>query len=448
MSILLPKPNVPFLLDSPGLVAPQWYEKLKQIGDGVGGGSQPSFDQNTLFETRSGGLQRSIVDRSRDWIVVQDFSDGTGSAANDLAALNAAWAAWKADPAKGILLTRPFAPSGTWVLTGNSGTFGQGALITSTGRMAKLTAGASMTNLIEVSSSMLYTFVKIDGIDFADPSTSAATNIIHSNKGNTSYHLTIKDCHFANVVGRCINLAYKCASTRVIDNFAAACGWFLTLRGGNYECMGRGNELTYVSSAVELLRPPGGLQVEGFKYFYNTHLACTQSVYMAGSYMCWINDNMFGSHRGSGNGIWINSASYSNTSNQICGNFIGGEGYGSFGIVVSGTGANCNDNQFIRNEISEWPQAGIAIAGSGNDSYLGQTVTDNTIRYAGSPAQAGIVMSGVPGALVRNNHVYTGGGTGMNLSGTSSGSIYGNNVFRGGGLAVGGSGWSAEGANR
>ncbi len=473
MAVILPKPNVPFLLEKPDLVTPQWYEKLKQVADQSGGGpslvgaseadaiagtdnskySTPLRVADAIkgyaFPVRAGGLARTIVDRARDWIVVNDFSDGTGSASNDLAALNAAWAAWKADPSKGILITRPFAPSGTWVLSGNSGTFGQGALITSTGRMAKLTAGASMTNLVEVDSSMLYTFLTIEGIDFADPSTSAATNAIHSNKGNTSYHLTIKDCCFANFTGRCINIGYLCASTRVIDNFAASCGFFLTLRGGNYECMANGNELTNVGVCVQLLRPSGGLQVEGFKYFHNTHLICTTSVYMAGSYMCWIKDNMFGSHRGSGNGVWIDSSSYPNTENQICGNFIGGEGYGNFGIVVTGTGAACQDNHFVANALSEWPVAGISISGSGNDNYIGQIVKDNVVRYnTGSPSQAGIVMDNTPAATVQNNHCYTNGSTAMILSGTSTGSTYGYNVFRNGGLSVGGSGWSSEGANR
>lgn len=469
MAVILPKPNVPFLLERPDLVTPQWYEKLKQVADQSGGASLTAASEaeaiagtengkystplrvadaikGYAFPVYTGGASRTIVDRTRDWIVANDF-DTTGTGSGDLAALNAATAQCLTDLNKGILITRPFAPSGTWVIGPTGSPIAQGVRISGAGNTAVIRPGASMTNLIEISA---YPFT-IEGLNLRNGS-GLAVNAIHVDKGNNTYICHIRNNLFESWLGvtsRCINTAYLNDCIHVEGNHANGCTFFWTLRGGNYECLGTKNTLNFCTYGLQVLRPSGLLQVEGLKYYRNTHLASTVSVYMAGSYMCWIDNNMFGSHRGSGNGIWIDSSTHPNTENEIIGNFIGGEGYGNFGIVVNGTGAACQDNRFVGNRISEWPVAGIAIAGSGNDNYIGQIVKDNVVRYnTGSPSQAGIVMDNTPAATVQNNHCYTNGSTAMILSGTSTGSTYGYNVFRNGGLSVGGSGWSNEGANR
>jgi hypothetical protein len=78
----------------------------------VAGGTsiQPSTLPTTVFAIYSGGFERSIVDRSKDFIVLNDLSDGSGSASNDDAAFQAALDLVASSTAnnKIILLTRPF----------------------------------------------------------------------------------------------------------------------------------------------------------------------------------------------------------------------------------------------------------------------------------------------------------------------------------------------------
>lgn len=462
MTVIIPKPNVPPLLGRPELFDPVWYEKFKNAftGSSLALASQSDATTGTnnvkyasplrvadaikgyAFPVRTGGVSRTIVDRSRDWLVVNDFSDGTGSGSNNIAALNAATTALIADPSKAILITRPFGIPSTWSIGPTSSIYAEGIKVSGQGDNARIYPTSSMTNVISITG---YPFT-IENLNF-NAMGGLATNAINIDKGNNTYIGLVRKNVFSGFSGRCINTAYLNDGIQVIENHAASCGIFWTLQGGNYECLGAHNILNFAAIGVQILHT-GALQVEGLKYHHNTHLASTVSVYMGGSYFCLFDHNVFGSHRNSGSGIWLDSTTYPNTANQFRGNFIGGEGFGNFGIVVSGTGANCNDNMFDANELSDWPQAGISIAGSGSDTYLGQTVINNIVRYSFTPAQAAIVMSGTPGALVKNNHLYTPAGTGLSLGGTSTGSLYGNCIFRGGGLSVGGSGWTLEGANR
>lgn len=396
------------------------------------------------FAVQSGGLSRTIVDRSRDWIIANDFSDGTGSASNDTAALQAAINYCKSNPDKGVLITRPFTINDTIVIDGSGVPFSKGILISGGGQSSSITPATSMTTMIQAN----YGPFTIKNLIF-HCSGKSITNCINVNKpgGNAGEHQLafIENNVFQQVSGICINMEYWSSFVQAHKNQVYYCGTFWQLNGFNVDCLGTGNMLNSTVNGVRLLRGSNPVGIEGFKYNNNVHLASTNSIYCQATYWCDISHNMFGSHINDGVGIHLDSTNYPNTSNIISHNFIGGEDNGNFGILANGTGAACEANNFYNNEITFWKQANIAIAASNPNS--GTIVRDNVSRGS-THAQAAIVMVDTLRALVKNNYIGVAGGTCLLLSGNSTGSIYGNNSFLGGSLSVGGSGWSLEGANR
>lgn len=445
MGVILPKPNVPFLLERPDLVTPQWYERLKQIADLIGSGGSSltaaseaeaiAGTENTHyttplrvadaikgypFATQSGGVTRTIIDRSRDWAVANDFSDGTGSASNDLAALDAAVAA--AGPGKGVLLTRPFSVPSTWTI-GKAG-----CRVQSCGEGVQITPTASMTNIVDITAN----FVHLEGIKFVG--NSVANTAVSVTKGHTNQPVKIRDCQFWDIP-RGIVVGYNTDAVWMDSN------WFLNIGttgirclGGNYEVRIFGNWMIAVNVAIQVVISGGPLQAEGFKITQNTILLYNAGVYLNGSYMFTIADNVFGNALTNGVGIWLDGTNQNNV-NSIRDNFIGGDGYGNFGVIMTGTAI---DNIVSNNEISQWLQAAISCAGTTND---GTILQNNRCRFnGGAPAQAQIVMNNCTRFLASGNNLRQTSGTGLSTAGTCTNSYVAYNMFDGGGASIGGTG--------
>lgn len=443
MAVILPKPNVPFLLERPDLVTPQWYEKLKQVAEGAGGGaslagaseaeaiagtddtkySTPLRVADAIkgykFATQSGGAERTIIDRSRDWAVANDFSDGTGSPANDLAALNAAVAA--AGPGRGILLTRPFSIPSTWTINKS------GCRVESCGYGVQITPTGSMASVISVTADR----VVLDGIKVTG--NGVATTGVSITKGHTNAHVTVRECEFWDIA-RGIDVGYYTDAVRIDSN------WFynialqgIRMNGGNYECRIFGNWFILGGTAIQFLVNPGPWQAEGLKISHNTILLFVVGIYMDGSLIFVIDNNVIGNVKPGGVGIHLKSSgSNQNNANNIVNNFIGGEP-GNFGILLEG---NAVDNIIQNNEITGWAQANIGCVGPTNSASI---VQNNRIRNNGiTPVQAGIVMLNATQFKVDNNIFRQVGGTSILTLGTCTDSWVVFNVTNGASMNTGG----------
>ena len=401
------------------------------------------------FPVYSGGNSRTIIDRSRDWIIANDFSDGTGSPSNDTAALQAALDYAQTDYDKGILVTRPFSINATLTIPWQERA--RGVRLSGCGQNSIIKPVTNLTTMIDINHKPF----TIERIRF--PCTNyTITNVISigdgsGNMGGANQMGTIRDNGFEDISGRCINMNYHVEYVQILNNHVRVADIFIRLNGWNTEITCIGNLVHWARIGLQSLRVSGSIGNEGVKYIANSHLGCVISIYSNASYMFYICDNMFGNHIGNGNGIWFDNGTYANNSNRVMNNFIGGDWQGQFGIVATGTGSSFDGNIFTGNEITLWNEACFALGGSSN--YSGNTLRDNTFRSnigSGTPAQASVVFTTAPRSLVKNNYIAQASGTSMILGGTSTGSIYGNNAFVGGasGVSVGGSGWSSEGANR
>lgn len=445
MAVILPKPNVPFLLERPDLVTPQWYEKLKQVADQAGGGgggpslvgaseaeaiagtddtkySTPLRVADAIkgyeFATRSGGVARTIIDRSRDWVVAHDFSDGTGTPSNDLAALDAAVVA--AGPSKGLLLTRPFSIPSTWTINK------AGVKVQSGGEGVQITPTASMTSVVDITAN----FVSLEGLKFIG--NGVATNAVSVSKGHTNQPTKIRDCQFWNIP-RGVLVNYGSDAVWIDSNlFFTISGQGIRMNGANYESRIFGNWMIDIGTGMEFLISGGSLQAEGLKISHNTVLLYTTGIYLNGSYAFTIENNVIGNCLSGGVGINLNGSNQNNAHN-IVNNFIGGDGYGNFGIAMTGTAVA---NIVMNNEISQWLQAPIACVGTTND---GTTIQNNRLRFnGGTPIQAGLVMNTCTRFLAMNNHISQVGGTSIFAVGTCTDSWVVFNVTYGASMNTGG----------
>ncbi len=163
-----------------------------QIAASIASGPIGAAFSNKAVPAAPSAVPRTYLDRFGDNVVAHDLSDGSGAAANDDAALNAAFAAAQAAGfnsqgfLRPVLLTRPFNVTSQHAVPA-------GMRVYSTTQNASLIARAASGSMLNITGGR----TRVEGLLFQNPSLLTVTPIT-VNKPHNDYTVGLKRLDFGN----------------------------------------------------------------------------------------------------------------------------------------------------------------------------------------------------------------------------------------------------------